>query len=250
MLKEHLNQSHDRASRRYEIIDQQVEWIHQVLLEDEAVPILDLACGPGLYASRLVKYGHPYRGIDFSPASIEHAQQMTQPEQTQCAFELNDIRNAEYGNGYGLVMLISGEFTVFRPSDGQRIIQKAFDALKPGGLFLLEVSTCEAVYDLGNSDSAWYTSPAGLFSDQAHLVLIESFYNADHSVATNRYYVVDVATSKVSRYSVNYQGYTHSDFQRMLRSAGFEEIQFKDSLNPQHPSDQNEFIVVTAQKPR
>ncbi len=38
MLKEHLSQAHDAASRRFEIIDEHVEWIHnQVLIESPRI---------------------------------------------------------------------------------------------------------------------------------------------------------------------------------------------------------------------
>ena len=48
MLREHLSQAHDAASRRTETIDQHVAWIHQTLLRDRPTRILDLGCGPGL----------------------------------------------------------------------------------------------------------------------------------------------------------------------------------------------------------
>ena len=75
MLREHLSQAHDAASRRVEIIDRQVNWIHQVVLGGKPSKILDLGCGPGLYASRLTRLGHTCTGIDFSPASIRHARE-------------------------------------------------------------------------------------------------------------------------------------------------------------------------------
>ncbi len=75
MLNEHLSQAHDAASRRFEIIDQQVEWIHHQVLKGKPGRVLDLGCGPGLYTSRLAKLGHACTGIDFSPASIAYARQ-------------------------------------------------------------------------------------------------------------------------------------------------------------------------------
>ena len=55
MLREHLSQEHDAASRRFEKIDAHVDWIHHELLSGRATRILDLGCGPGLYASRLAR---------------------------------------------------------------------------------------------------------------------------------------------------------------------------------------------------
>ena len=57
MLNEHLSQAHDAASRRFAIIDQHVDWIHNKLLAGQSTKILDLCCGPGFYTSRLAKLG-------------------------------------------------------------------------------------------------------------------------------------------------------------------------------------------------
>ncbi|GAF81101.1 unnamed protein product, partial [marine sediment metagenome] len=73
MLAEHLSQKHDMASRRFEVIDNHIEWVHHKLLESKQSKILDLGCGPGFYSSRLAKLGHECVGIDYSPASIKYA---------------------------------------------------------------------------------------------------------------------------------------------------------------------------------
>ena len=63
----------DAASRRFGKIDKHVRWIHAVLLAGRRTRVLDLACGPGLYTSRLARLGHECSGIDFAPAAIAHA---------------------------------------------------------------------------------------------------------------------------------------------------------------------------------
>ena len=49
MLREHLSQEHDAASRRSAVIDRHVDWIHHTLLTGQPTQLLDLGCGPGLY---------------------------------------------------------------------------------------------------------------------------------------------------------------------------------------------------------
>ena len=65
MLKEHLKQSHDTASRRLSIIGSHVDWINSAFLSSDSSRVLDLGCGPGLYLERLAKQGHDCTGIDF-----------------------------------------------------------------------------------------------------------------------------------------------------------------------------------------
>ncbi len=75
MLREHLSQEHDAASRRTEKIETHIAWIHREWLPKRPSRILDLACGPGLYTSRLARLGHACIGIDYSPASIAYAEE-------------------------------------------------------------------------------------------------------------------------------------------------------------------------------
>jgi 2-polyprenyl-3-methyl-5-hydroxy-6-metoxy-1,4-benzoquinol methylase len=86
MLGEHLSQEHDLASRRSSIIDQHVDWIHRCVLSGRPTRILDLGCGPGLYASRLSRLGHRCVGIDFSPSSTAHAREQPVREELPCTY--------------------------------------------------------------------------------------------------------------------------------------------------------------------
>ena len=104
MLKEHLSQEHDAASRRFGKIDAHVDWIHHRLLSGRATRILDLGCGPGLYASRLARLGHECVGIDFSPASIAYGVETAEREGLACTYVQEDVRNDIYDNDFGLVM--------------------------------------------------------------------------------------------------------------------------------------------------
>lgn len=70
MLKEHLSQRHDAASRRLSLIEQHIAWIERTFLHKKPSRVLDLGCGPGLYLTRLAQRGYDCVGIDFAPASL------------------------------------------------------------------------------------------------------------------------------------------------------------------------------------
>ena len=114
MLKEHLPPN-SRASRRFDIIDRHVAWIHQTVLSSRPTRVLDLGCGPGLYAMRLAGLGHDCTGIDFSPASIRYAREQAQQAGLSCTFTHEDVRKAAFGAGFGLAMFIYGEFNNHAP---------------------------------------------------------------------------------------------------------------------------------------
>ena len=227
MLKEHLSQRHDAASRRTPVIKKHVAWIHEHLLGGQPSRILDLGCGPGLYSARLATLGHVCRGIDFAPAAIAYA---VEHAPDNCSYTLGDLRTTGYDSGYDLAMLIFGEFNVFKPADARLILRKAFEALDPGGKLLLEVSTIDALYESGNQPATWYTAENELFADAPHLCLMESFWDDEQHVATERYYIVDLTSGGVTRYASSSQAYERDEFVEMGRQAGFREVTFFPSL--------------------
>ncbi len=245
MLGEHLTQAHDMASRRFAVIDKHVAWIHATLLGAKPSKILDLGCGPGLYTSRLTRLGHECAGIDFSPASIAYAREQAQKEGLGCTYRQHDIRTAEYGTGYDLVMFLFGELNVFRPADAQAIVRRAFRALRKGGLLLLEVHTHTCVRDIGRQPRSWYSAPSGLFSERPHLCLTESFWDAERAVATERFFVVDAATGDVTRHAASTQAYTDEQYRSLLADGGLAAVTFYPSLTGDPDEAQAGLMVVT-----
>jgi len=230
MLKEHLSQDHDAASRRFEHIDAHVDWIHRELLGERLMRVLDLGCGPGLYASRLARLGHTCTGIDFSPASIAYARDEAQRDGLACTYVQGDIRTTDYGTGFDMVMFIFGELNAFRPEGAETILRKACGALADGGMLLLEVSRFEALEKWGKSGPSWYTSPTGLFSERPHLYLEEAFWDEEQRVVTNRFFVVDAETGEVTPHAMGTQAYTDEGYRGLLERCGFEDVTFFPSL--------------------
>jgi SAM-dependent methyltransferase len=248
MLQEHLCQDHDAASRRSAKIDQHVGWIHRHLLSGQSTRILDLCCGPGLYANRLARLGHACVGIDYSPASIAYALNQSKKEKLRCTYKQEDIRTAEYGSQFDLAMLIFGEFNVFPPQDAKQILKKILAAVAKNGLLLLEVHTIAAIREKGQEKNFWYSSEKGLFSDSPYLFLEESFWEPQGRTTTIRYYIIDARTGKVQRHAQSLQAYTKSQYRSVLEDHGFGHVEFYPSLSGEEDKSQSDFIVIVAKK--
>lgn len=245
VLAEHLAQENDAASRPASQIKKHVDWIQRQLLGGKPGKILDLGSGPGLYTARLAKLGHTCHGIDFAPAAIQYAVKNAPPG---CSYELADIRSAEYGSDYDLVIFIFGALNLSRPQDARLILQKACAALKPGGLLLLEASSLDAVDQIGNQPSMWYSAESGLFSDRPHLCLMETFWDEEQSVATERFFILDAETGQVTRHAASTQGYDEDQLEDMLSETGYTEITFFPSLTGKPENIAGDFLVLTAKK--
>ena len=248
MLRAHLSQAHDAASRRATTIDRQVAWLHHAVLGEQPTAILDLGCGPGLYASRLARLGHRCVGIDFSPASIAHASAEATGEGLACRYQQADLRTADFGTGYGLVMLIFGELNVFPRPAAHQILTKAHAALATGGILVLEPHTFTAIQEIGQQPRSWYTAPGGLFADEPYLCLEEHFWHAALNVATTRYFIADLASGTVTRHAQSFQAYTEVEYRDLLRECGFTAIAFHPTLTGDPTPDQPNLCAIVARK--
>jgi len=247
MLAEHLSQEHDLASRRSETIDQHVEWIFSEVLGSRPARLLDLACGPGFYTIRLARLGCECVGIDFSPASIRHARGIATAEaDLSCTFHQADVRDALFGRGFDLVMMIYGQFNVFPRDRGLEILKRAHGALKPGGSLLLEIQSREQVQNDGRQGPSWYTAQSGLFSGEPHLVLQENFWDADAGASTTRFSIIDGQTGTVSTYALSNEAYTEDELTNALRLAGFKEVERLPSLSGTAATGEQDLPVVVA----
>lgn len=253
MLAAHLSQDHNLASRQFEIIDRQVRWIHEEVLSHDSTRILELACGPGLYTSRLAGLGHQCMGIDFAPESIRYAQAAATDEGLSCTYQLQDVRETEYGVGYGLVMMVFGQLNVFRRDDALSILKKAFAALSPGGWILLEPQRFSTVERAGQAPPSWYSCAEGdgLFSERPHLCLSESFWDPQAQSTTQRFFIVDSETDAVSRHAMTTEAYTDDQYGDLLAQVGFADTRFFPSLVGIEVEEESQSanLVLVARKP-
>lgn len=248
MLREHLSQDHDAASRRFEIIDQHVSWINVFLLNGQPSKVLDLGCGPGFYCSRLVKLGHSCTGIDFSPASIEDANERNIDENTGITFLQGDLRTIDFPSDQDLVTFIYCEFNTFKKNDGFAILNKARQALKPGGKLLIELNSIETLRKFGQKKPGWHSNKRGLFSEQPYIYLEESFWNEEMQAATCRMYIIDAATGEVTQMADNHQAYTLEQIRELVLSCGYKTAAVQTGWPIEGLSGENSNLILVAEK--
>lgn len=245
MLQEHLSQSHDLATRRTFIVEAHADFIHEEILRGRTTHILDLGCGPGLYAHRLARLGHHCVGIDFGPASIQYAKQVSESEGLGCRFICSDLRKTNFEMGYGLVMMIYGQFNVFRRLDARDLLQRSHDALTSGGRILLEVQTEELLRSAGDAAATWYTTNTSVFSDRPHLVLNERFWDERSRTSTERWHIVDLESGAVTRQALSCEAYSIAELSSLLSAVGFHCVEAFPVLKGS-PQDSPMFAIVAS----
>lgn len=245
MLATHLDPTVDGASRRPETIARTANWIAASLGLRPGDCILDLGCGPGLYAERLAQAGFQVTGVDFSQSSIDYATAQAHEKNLPIQYHCQNYLELDLPARYAAVLLIYGDFCPLSPEQRAKLLANVGAALQPGGCFLLDVSTphLRQKYGLKNG---WYAAAQGFWKPGPHLVLEQGFaYPAD--LFLDQYIVIEGA-GKISVYRNWFQDYTPETIRAELAGGGFVVESLWSDLTGTPYTPGSEWIGVVARK--
>lgn len=247
MLAAHLDPAHDAASRRPETIQRMVTWIMAVLGLQEGDTLLDLGCGPGLYAERFAKRGLRVTGVDYSRRSIAHAQQSAQRQGLAITYRYQDYTTLTDTGPYDAALLIYGDFCVLRPRDRDVVLANVLRALKPGGWFVFDVTTRQLRARYGLRPN-WYYSDGGFWRPGPHVVLEHGFDYPAHDLFCDQYVVIEPDAAPVV-YRNWFRDYSLPAISTVLREAQFDVCGCYNDLTGTRYTPDGDWIGVIAQKP-
>jgi len=247
MLEAHLNPDSDAASRRPETIDRAVEWLMETLDLKSGDAILDLGCGPGLYASRFARAGLQVTGVDYSRRSIEYATNYATENRLSIQYRYQNYLELNDEDQYQAAFLIYGDFCTIGPERRFRLLKNIHRALQPGGKFVLDVSTGKHRDKYGNKN-AWSALETGFLKPGPHLLLQEGFEYPEQAIWLDQYTVIE-ADGELSVYRNWFQDYTPESITAELSRAGFPVESLWGDLTGTPYTPESEWIgVVTTRK--
>ena len=220
MLKWHLNPNNDVASRRPETIDRMVAWMWDRLELAVGSALLDLGCGPGLYAAQFARKGAQVTGIDISQRSIEYARHTASEEGLQITYRCESYLTLKDQEKYDAAVLIYGDFCTFGPEQRKTLLANIKSALKPGGRLALDVTT-RAHRLRSKNVNRWYLDRDGFWAPGLHLVLEEGFDYPEQLIFLDQA-VVLTESGEVKVYRNWFQDYTPETIIAELQAGGFQ----------------------------
>jgi SAM-dependent methyltransferase len=244
MLDVHLNPQVEAASRRPETIDRSVKWLIDTLGLKPGDAILDLGCGPGLYASRFARAGMQVTGVDYSRRSIDYARSYAEKNKLDIHYRYQNYLKLDDENQYQAAFLIYGDFCPLNPGQRSALVRNVDRALQPGGKFVLDVTTREHRKRHGNKNR-WYALESGFWKPGPHLVLEQGFDYPEQSIWVDQYTVIE-AGGQVSVYRNWFQDYTPETIAEELSASGFDvESHWGDLTGLPYSSDSEWIGVIT-----
>ncbi len=101
--------------------------------------ILDLCCGHGRHTISLAQQDYRMTGLDQSEVFLQRAQAEAETKDTKVRWIQGDMRTIPFKNEFDAVINIFTSFGYLENEDEDlQVLQQIQQALKPGGLFLLE----------------------------------------------------------------------------------------------------------------
>ena len=247
MLDAHLDDTTDAASRAPAQRERAIGWI-EGLSPGRRPRILDLGCGPGLYAEAFAARGCEVTGMDLSPSSIEYAHSSASAKGLEIDYRCGNYLTAELGSGCALAMMIYCDFGALSPADAELLLGRVRDALAPGGLFVFDV--------LGPAQASqkpartWQVSAGpGFWSPKPHLVLEEHLaYPEERCFA--RQDIVLVEDEEPAIYRTWDRWFDEVELRQLLADHGFEIVEIRADLVAKNDFGSDDVLFIAARRSR
>ena len=204
----HLDPEVDLASRKYSTIESTAEWVLSKVPK-ERMHILDLGCGPGLYAELYANRGHSVTGVDFSKNSIEYARQQAAGKRLKITYlHQNYLELDVPENQFDLVTLIYTDLGPLLPPEREQLLSNIKSALKPGGILIFDVLN-DINLESKVSPKSWEVAEKGFWREGPCLALSESLLYRNEKVILNQHIVVEKDRKEVYRFWIHF--FSHDD---------------------------------------
>jgi SAM-dependent methyltransferase len=250
MLREHLDESHGAASRATRERLMQIDRLWSWLGLGKGSRLLDVTCGPGLYAVEFARRGCLVTGIDFGPAAIAHARDLAKELHfdSSCQFIEQDVRTMSLKDtSFDAATFIYGQLAVFPREDAISLLSQIARSLRPGGRLCIELLDQDEV-DKKNS-TWWFTDDTGLWGDGPFLHLGERFWLDENQMSIERFQILNLENGEFTNITLCDQTYSMDSIVEMMKEAGFVDVDVYPAWDGTPLYDAGEWIVYIGRMP-
>ncbi|WP_099205160.1 class I SAM-dependent methyltransferase [Scatolibacter rhodanostii] len=245
MLEAHLNPHWDAATRKSDFLDMSVSWIASIAPPKQFHQLLDLGCGPGLYAERFNSVGYSVIGIDFSSRSIEYAKEQTQHNKSNIEYHYQNYLTIDHVEKFDVITLIYCDYAALSITDRLILLEKIHRALRPNGKFIFDVFTPKM---RKKESRTWcYEEKGGFFCKEPYICL-ESIYQYDDYDETELRQSIVLNETEVHCYNIWDHFFTKEKLLSEAQPIGFGAYDFYGDVSGKKYSDAEETICCVFTK--
>ncbi len=199
--------------------------------------ILDLCCGHGRHTIPLAQQGYHMTGLDLSQFFLQRAQADAEAKSIRVRWVQSDMRHIPFTNEFDAVINIFTSFGYLENEEEDlQVLRQVQQALKPGGLFLLET-----IYQVRVVRTF---SPHGIIRyDDGLVVLEERRLNLPES--RNEINITMIyPDGRRTKHTQSIRVYTFTELRRMLKSVGLEVHAYYGDLDGAPLTVDSRMVVV------
>jgi SAM-dependent methyltransferase len=139
----------------------EVAALERLLALGPGAAVLDLACGWGRHAIELARLGYRVCGLDGSQPLLEHARRGADEAGVRVGWVRGDVRRLPWSGAFDAVVNLFSSLGYFlSDAEDLRALRAARDALRPGGVFVLETMHRDSIARRF-AERDWWEGPAG-----------------------------------------------------------------------------------------
>lgn len=190
--------------------DQEVGFIKKVLDLPADSALLDLYCGYGRHAIELAKMGFQVTGVDANQAFLDIAAQKAMEEKVPVSFRLRDMRELDYSGQFDAVINMFAAFGYFTDEENAGVLQGVARALKPGGLFLIDLLNRE--WMVRNNLNRYWRHPSGDY-------VLSYKVELKQGVVTMKRVLINQVTNTKTQYEFVLRAYSLPEMESILEKS-------------------------------
>lgn len=191
MLAAHLDPENDKASRNAEFIKRSITWITNRFNLGAQSRVLDLGCGPGLYAKHLAENGAQITAIDISARSIEYAKKAAKDGNLNINYHKQDYLALRLDHQYDLVLLIYKDYCTLSPSQRSTLLQNIAAVMTDGGKLLFDVDSLAAFHAVSEEMEVERCPTGGFWSVAPYYSVKVTHKYSEHFLYVDNYSVIE-----------------------------------------------------------
>ena len=225
-----------------EQIRREVTFIEESLGVAAGGVVLDLGCGSGHHAVEFASRGYGVVGYDLSLYQLALAADVAQERSQKINFLQGDMREMAFEEMFDGVFCWNTTFGYFEEDKNLAVAQRVFKALRPGGMFLIDVLNRDFAAASAPC-SVWYEGDSCVCMDDMSVDYISSRLRVKRSI------ILDDGRTKEALYSLRL--YSLHELGKLLHEVGFRVTEASG-----HPATPGVFfgpnsprIIMLAQRP-
>lgn len=245
MLKAHLDPEYSGASRKLSFIKKSVSWIKEIVPPIEFPNLLDIGCGPGIYAELFAQIGFQVIGVDFSKRSIQHAKDSAMNKNLNIAYFYQNYLNLQLDKLFDFVTMIYCDYGALSPKNRKVVLENVYKHLQPGGKFLFDVFSLE-YYKQFQERKTWELHSQGGFWRADEHIELNACYKFPNGVTLEQ--IIVMSSNHNSVYYLWNTCYTLELLQNEVESVGFKVCGIFGDVSGQPLKNDSPTIAILLEK--